>query len=124
MELNSPLIDLHCHIFHKLIDGPQTFTESLQLASAYAANDYRIAAAIPHMITGTAWMPSVDRIKRKIKALNRAIEQEGLEFNIVPGMEIALDPQIPNLLDEGCLLCLGNSSRLLIEPTFLQLPQR
>jgi protein-tyrosine phosphatase len=117
------LIDLHCHILQKIDDGPQILEESLKMARAYSAIGYRVAAATPHMIPGTTWMPSVDRIKRKITALNRALEQEGLDFKIVSGMEIALDPQIPNLLDEGRLLCLGNSSFLLMEPPFQRLPQ-
>jgi protein-tyrosine phosphatase len=37
-------------------------------------------------------------------------------------MEIALDPQIPDLLAAGSLLPLGSSSCLLIEPPFQQLP--
>ena len=43
-------------------------------------------------------------------------------MEIVSGMEIALDPQIPDLLDDHRLLPLGNSSCLLIEPSFQQLP--
>jgi hypothetical protein len=37
-------------------------------------------------------------------------------------MEIALDPDIPRLLEDGRLLTLGNASCLLIEPSFQQLP--
>jgi len=118
------MIDLHCHILQKIDDGPQILEESLKMARAYSAIGYRVAAATPHMIPGTAWMPSVDRIKRKVTALNRALEQEGLDFKIVSGMEIALDPQIPDLLDEGRLLCLGDSTFLLVEPPFQQLPPR
>ena len=43
-------------------------------------------------------------------------------LEIVSGMEIAIDPQIPDLLDDSRLLPLGNSSCLLIEPSFQQLP--
>ena len=117
------MIDLHCHILHKLDDGPQAFTESLQMARAYAANGYRIVAATPHMIPGTAWTPSVDRIKKKLTVLNRTNEQEGLKIKIVSGMEVAMDPQITDLLDEGRLLCLGESSCLLVETPFQRLPR-
>jgi protein-tyrosine phosphatase len=37
---------------------------------------------------------------------------------ITYGMEIALDPKIPSLLDEGRLLGLGGATFLLIEPSF------
>lgn len=117
------MVDLHCHILHKLDDGPQTFKKSLQMARAYAANCYKIAAATPHMIPGTTWTPSVDRIKKKLTALNRANEQEGLKIKIVSGIEVAMDPQITDLLGEGCLLCIGDLSCLLVETPFQQLPR-
>ena len=118
------MIDLHCHILQKIDDAPQIVEESLQMARAYFANGYRTVAATPHMIPGTGWMPSTDLVKRKITALNRSIEKKGLGVKIIPGMEVALDPQIPDLLDEGRLLCLGESSYLLIETPFQHLPPR
>ena len=118
------MIDLHSHILQKIDDGPQIVEESLKMARAYIENGYRIIAATPHMIPGTGWMPSTDLVKREVSALNRSIEKKGLKIKIIPGMEVALDPQIPDLLDEGQLLCLGESSYLLIEPPFQQLPPR
>jgi protein-tyrosine phosphatase len=116
------MIDLHCHILHGLDDGPETAAESMQMARTFERAGYRTVAATPHMVAGTAWMPATDRINARVAELNRAIRDEGLNLEIVPGMEIALDPQIPRLLDEGRLLTLGNASCLLIEPSFQQLP--
>jgi protein-tyrosine phosphatase len=64
----------------------------------------------------------MDRIKKQVNSLNQTIEEVGLELEIVTGMEIAIDPQIPDLLDDDRLLPLGNASCLLIEPSFQQLP--
>lgn len=116
------MIDLHCHILHGLDDGAGTPAESIQMARTFEQTGYRMVAATPHMIPGTAWMPSINRINRRIVELNHTIKEKGLELEIVSGMEIALDPQIPDLLDEDRLLTLGNSSCLLIEPSFQQLP--
>jgi protein-tyrosine phosphatase len=116
------VIDLHCHILHDLDDGAQTAAESVQMAQAFVHAGYRTVAATPHMVPGTAWMPSIDRIKTRVAALNQTIKEDALGLEIVPGMEIALDPQIPDLLDDSRLLTLGNSSCLLIEPSFDQLP--
>ena len=118
------MIDLHCHILQKIDDGPQIVEESLEMARAYFENGYKIITATPHMIPGTSWMPSADLVKRKITTLSHSIEKKGLGIKIVPGMEVALDPQIPDLLDDGRLLCLGESSYLLIEPPFQLLPPR
>ena len=116
------MIDLHCHILHDLDDGAETAAESMQMARTFVRSGYSIVAATPHMVPGTAWMPSVDRIKTQVADLNQTIKDEGLKLEIVSGMEIALDPQIPDLLDDGRLLPLGNASCLLIEPSFQQLP--
>jgi protein-tyrosine phosphatase len=116
------MIDLHCHILPALDDGPETEAESLQMAQVFVQSGYHTVAATPHMVPGTGWMPSIDLIKSKIDGLNQTIKDQGLSLEIVPGMEIAIDPQIPDLLDAGRLLPLGNASCLLIEPAFQQLP--
>jgi len=116
------VIDLHCHILHALDDGPQTAAESMLMAQSFAGSGYCKVAATPHMIFGTAWMPSVDRIRTGVAELNQAIHDEGLALRIVSGMEIALDPRIPELLDAGRLLTLGDSSFLLIELSIQQAP--
>jgi protein-tyrosine phosphatase len=116
------VIDLHCHILHDLDDGPETAAESMQMAQAFEQNGYRIVVATPHMVPGTTWMPSTHRIKAQVVALNRTIKDEGMKLRIVSGMEIALDPQLLDLLDEDRLLPLGDSSCLLIEPSSQQLP--
>ena len=117
------MIDLHCHILPDLDDGAHSSAESAQMAQSFAQSGYRTVAATPHMVPGTTWMPSIERIKARVAALNQTIKDNGWALEITTGMEIAIDPQIPNLLDDARLLTLGNSSCLLIEPSFQQLPQ-
>jgi protein-tyrosine phosphatase len=74
------------------------------------------------MVPGTTLMPSTILIKKKVASLNHIISAECPDFYIVPGMEIALDLQIPDLLDKNRLLPIGTSSYLLIETPFQQLP--
>jgi protein-tyrosine phosphatase len=116
------MIDLHCHILHDLDDGAVGVAESIQMARAFSVSGYHTVAATPHMVPGTSWMPSIDRIQTRVAALNQTIKDEGLGLEIIPGMEIAIDPLIPDLLDDGRLLTLGGSSCLLVEPSFQQLP--
>ena len=116
------MIDLHCHLLHALDDGPKTAAESMQMAQSFARTGHSIVAATPHMVPGTAWMPTVDRICAQVADLNQTIKERGLCLEIVVGMEIAIDPQIPDLLGDNRLLTLGNASYLLIEPEFQQLP--
>ncbi len=117
------MIDLHCHILHSLDDGPKRVKESVQMAQSLVKTGYRVVAATPHMVAGTTWMPSVEAITTQIGRLNESLRSAGLKLDIVPGMEIAMDPQIPDLLAAKSLLPLGRSACLLIEPPFQQLPQ-
>lgn len=116
------LIDLHSHILHRLDDGPPTLDESLKMVRQFIRCGYRLVAATPHMVPGTTLMPSSILVRKKVASLNQSIRAERTEFQIVSGMEIALDPQIPDLLDEDRLLTIGSSSYLLIESPFQQLP--
>lgn len=116
------MIDLHCHILHALDDGPKLVNESIQMAQALVRSGYRLVAATPHMVPGTVWMPSTDQITTQVTRLNQSMQLASLNLEVVCGMEIALDPQIPALLESDCLLPLGGSACLLIEPPFQQLP--
>ena len=67
-------------------------------------------------------MLSIEEIRNKLAELNHAIKIEGIEFDVLPGMEIGFDPLIPDLLEKGQLLTLGKTSYVLIETPFQQLP--
>jgi protein-tyrosine phosphatase len=116
------MIDLHAHILYGLDDGPESASESMRMAKAYTTHGYHTVAATPHMVPGTAWMPTAERVTTQVADLNRAIRDQGLSLTVVAGMEIALDPSIPDLIDAGRLLPLGKAACLLIEPPFQQLP--
>lgn len=112
------MIDLHCHILSGIDDGAATPAESLEMARSLAQSGFRVVAATPHWISGTDWMPSVDTIRSKVADLNRQLDENGVALEIVPGMEIAIDPLIPNLLTTGRMLPLGASACVLVEPGF------
>ncbi len=117
------MIDLHCHILPALDDGPETEAQSLEMAVVFSRAGYQTVVATPHMVPGSHWMPGVSQVRDRVDALNQAIRAKGLKLEVVPGMEIALDPMIPDLLDQGRLLPIGNTSCLLIEPSFQQMPE-
>ena len=116
------MIDLHCHILSGVDDGPKNLDESLEMVRIYIKAGYHRVVATPHQLPGTTWMLSVEGIRNKLAELNQAIKNEGIELDVLPGMEIAFDPLIPDLLEKGQLLTLGKSSYVLIETPFQQLP--
>jgi protein-tyrosine phosphatase len=116
------MIDLHCHILPGVDDGPKNLDESLEMVRIFKEAGYSRVVATPHQVPGTTWMLSIEDIKQKLAELNQAIKIEGLELDVLAGMEIAFDPLIPDLLEKDQLLTLGKTPYVLIETPFQQLP--
>ena len=116
------MIDLHSHLLPGIDDGSKSLQESLKMARIYEKAGYGQVVATPHWIPGTSWMPTPGEIRVQVAALNQRIKDEGINLSVVPGMEIALDPQIPPLLDEEKLQPLGETSYVLIETPYQMFP--
>ena len=116
------LIDLHSHILPGIDDGPESLEHSIELALAYERAGYVTVVATSHWIAGSRWVPASERIVEGVSQLNRAIAENGLGLKVLPGMEIGLDPRIPDYLDEGVVLTLGDSKYALVETPFQKLP--
>ena len=67
-------------------------------------------------------MPKPEEIQDKLAELNHTITENGIKLKVLPGMEIALDPNISDLLDQGQVQPLAGTSYVLIEPPFQRLP--
>lgn len=116
------MIDLHCHILPGVDDGPGTMEESLKMAREFEETGYSRVVATPHFIPKTYWTPHSEKVEEKTNLLNQILEKEGRALRLIPGMEIAMDPSIPELLDRGDVLTLAGTSYVLIEPPFQRLP--
>ncbi|MFO8089524.1 MAG: CpsB/CapC family capsule biosynthesis tyrosine phosphatase [Desulfatiglandaceae bacterium] len=116
------LIDVHSHILPGIDDGPETLEESLILAKIYARSGFRTVVATPHCIPGTGWMPNVQKIREKIELVSAGLRNYGILLCINPGMEIAMDPLVPQLLSEGRVLTISDGPYLLLECPFQRFP--
>ena len=116
------MIDLHSHIIPKIDDGPANLKQSLEMVRKYAEAGYHQVVATPHYILGSPWMHSPEFIKKKVNELNQAITKEGVDLTILPGMEVAMDARMGELLDTGKLLTLAEKSYVLIETPFQRIP--
>jgi len=116
------MIDLHSHIIPGIDDGPDTLKQSLDMARKYTAAGYHQVVATPHYVSGSLWMHSPELVKNKVVELNQAIKNKGINLTILPGMEVAMDAKIGELLDTGKLQTLAGKSYVLIEPPFQRLP--
>jgi len=116
------MIDLHCHILPGIDDGPKTLKDSLEMARIFEQVGYSHVVATPHAVPGTTWMPKPEEIRDRLTELDQAIKKAGINLKVMQGMEIALDPNISDLIDQGQMLSLAGTSYALIELPFQHLP--
>ena len=116
------MIDIHCHFLPNVDDGPTSWEESLEMATLASEDGIRIAVTTPHWIQRTRWEPSPDEIKRKVGELNKKLEENEIPLTIIPGMEVGISENLPELVSSGGILTLGESQYLLIEVPYVSLP--
>ena len=71
------MIDLHNHILFKIDDGPDTLSDSIEMANLLSKCGNRHVAATPHTGQGTTWIPSTDSIKDQIAKINQTAKAGG-----------------------------------------------
>ncbi|PAD22642.1 tyrosine-protein phosphatase [Terribacillus saccharophilus] len=80
------MIDIHCHILPGVDDGARTLEESIEMAKAAAAQGIHTIVATPHHRNNQFDNYREDILKR-VDELNRILEEENIEVNILPGQE-------------------------------------
>lgn len=105
------MIDYHCHILPALDDGANDLAESLEMARILAGFGFREVCCTPHCIRGSYdTTPALAR--EAVARLQAALEREGIDLRLQPGMEYYLDEYFLEL-DE--LLPLGDGRLVLVE---------
>ncbi len=107
------MIDLHCHILPDLDDGAQSLRQAVEMAAMAAASGTTAIAATPHC--------AFDRRKEiytSWQRLQRALEQENIPLQLLPGMEILGSADTAQLLRQSRLLTLNDSRYPLVEFSF------
>jgi protein-tyrosine phosphatase len=116
------MIDIHCHLLPGLDDGPADLEESLQLARMAADQGIRTCVATPHFYVGL-YTPDKATIRHEVDRLNEHLSAQGIALQVLPGMEVALTPEILSHFEDDVLLGLNGTSFLLVEPSRLSTPE-
>lgn len=115
------MIDLHAHILPGLDDGASSLEEALAMAGAFLKQETATVAATPHFVVGSL-EPRRSLVLEKTAEINRLMAGRG-GFRLLPGMEVQVDPQVPELLAAGRLLTLNDGGKyLLLELPFISIP--
>lgn len=117
------MIDIHSHILFGVDDGASGLEGSLALARVYEQAGYRWVVATPHAEVDS--LPDANygmRIRVRVNLLNLQLQKNRVAVKILPGMEVGLDPRLPEMVAQEQILTLANSNYLLVETPFQQLP--
>jgi protein-tyrosine phosphatase len=107
------MLDIHCHILPGIDDGPATWDQSLEMAYTASKDGIRKIIATPHFIKG-GYEPSVKDVLTLTEELNNRLKKEGLDLEILPGMEVYLELDLPQLLKADEVLTLNNAKKYLL----------
>jgi protein-tyrosine phosphatase len=117
------MIDIHSHILFGVDDGASGMEASLALARSYEEAGYRKVVATPHAEVDSLPIENYGMsIRVGVNRLNQQLQKNRVALKILPGMEVGLDPQLPEMVAQEQILTLADSKYLLVETPFQQLP--
>lgn len=107
-----PLVDMHCHLFAGLDDGPRTDQEAIDMCRMLVAEGVTAVAAVAHQ--NEFWPNTPAGIQRAATALRRKLQQHNISLRIVPTGEVMLRPDVVAAWEKGELLSVGNGGRYVL----------
>ena len=116
------MFDLHSHILPDLDDGASNLDEALEMVRRAAAAGTKYITATPHYIEGT-YQNQRRKILDKLEILKKRVEIEGIDITLIPGSEVMIIPELPQLVEKGEILTINDANQyLLFELPFMEIP--
>ncbi|MEW6657597.1 MAG: CpsB/CapC family capsule biosynthesis tyrosine phosphatase [Thermodesulfobacteriota bacterium] len=116
------MIDLHCHILPGLDDGPQTWEESLEMASQAVKDGIRVLVATPHLFrhrrVNLQELNEKEAIFQKISEFREKLAAAQIPLEILPGCDFPLSFETLELLEQDRVITINDARRYLL----LELP--
>ena len=108
----SVLIDFHCHLLPGIDDGPTTEDDAVEMAVAMRKAGFTTVHCTPHLIKGT-YDADNRAVKASLASLQKRLNDENIDLNLLPGREYYLDEYLPDYLKDP--LTLGETRFIMIE---------
>lgn len=115
------MIDTHNHLLPGLDDGAKDIEETLKMCRMAADDGIRAIVATPHSFDGK-FRNDADPIRSLVRELNIELASIGLEVTILPGMEVRVAADLPQLITDGKVLTLNEGKYVLLEFHHSQIP--
>ena len=115
------MIDTHNHLLPGLDDGAKDIEETLKMCRMAVDDGIQVIVATPHSFDGK-FLNRADAVKSQVRDLNTKLAAIGLDLTIMPGMEVRIVADLPQLLADGQILTLNEGKYILIEFHPAQVP--
>lgn len=107
------MIDIHAHVLPSLDDGPKTIEESLEMCRIASKDGIRKMVATPHVFNGV-YNPNKQEILEKVEHLNNLLNENNIDFEVLPGADVHLHEEIIEGLKKDEILTINNGGRYLL----------
>lgn len=116
------MVDLHNHILRYVVQLPRptkpNIETAVQMAQMSAEDGVTTIVSTPHFRPerlGDGVEELYEIVHSGVDTLNTVLQERGIDIDVVPGAEISMCEQLPDLADRGLLPTLGDSRHVLIE---------
>jgi protein-tyrosine phosphatase len=116
------MIDIHCHVLWGIDDGPKTLDESVQVCIMLKNKGVDSIVATPHYIVGSTYQSNAAAVTKMVDQLNKVLMQKVPEFEIKPGMEVFITPDLIDLIKTNEIITLNGSRYILVETSLNNIP--
>ncbi len=107
-------IDIHCHCLPNIDDGPDTLEQSIALCRILALDGVTSVIATPHQLGTYQQKNTPETIRQAVADLNNHLINESIPLKILPGADIRIEKNIPELLKTDQILTLADNHRYLL----------
>jgi protein-tyrosine phosphatase len=116
------MLDIHTHILPGLDDGAPDLETALDMARIAVADGITAVAATPHFLEGSMENHR-ELIRQRVIEFQQALDKAGIPLQVLPGAEVYISPETPELLQKGQLMTINDRGRhLLIEFPLQSIP--
>lgn len=113
------MIDIHNHMLPGIDDGSQDMETTLEMARIAVESGIKVVAVTPHCNIPGAPQNYFDKnYVRKFKEVQNALRMAEIPLKILPGMEVFVTFDLPELIKAKKIMTLNQSRYLLVEFAF------
>lgn len=116
------MIDLHLHILPGIDDGSRSMDESVEMARRLVSLGFKGGFCTSHFIADSEQMADNATKDRLRLELQKKLDEAGIDFRLLAGNEVYIDPKMVSFLEQGQASLLGGDLRDGVKYLLFELP--